>query len=92
MKLRMITLFDKKTKIHHPPFFAHNRADAIRSIENNLSKEGTLFNKYPDDYQVYDTGEFDDTSGQVQGQQLDFICELSDIIGATKEPKHVENN
>lgn len=81
MKLRLYSIYDKKTKIHFPPMYCHNRGDAMRTLERTFSKPGTVQHDYPEDYQIYDVGEFDDATGQVTGQSLDFVCELTDILG-----------
>ena len=80
MKLKLFTIYDKKTKVHTPPIHGHNRGQIYRQLEMDLKKGSSTIVHYPDDYQLYEVGVFDDQSGLVEGHSLDFVCEMSDII------------
>lgn len=67
MKLRMYSIYDKKSMIFHPPQFCHNDQHAMRMYHMDLSKPGMVMSQYPDDFSIYCVGEFEDHEGKITG-------------------------
>jgi hypothetical protein len=65
MKLFMCAVFDRAANAYARPMFVPSTGVAIRSFSDEVNRsdpENQLFN-HPDDFDLYDFGEFDDNSG-----------------------------
>lgn len=63
MKLLMFSLYDTKASFFSPPWFAHHRGIAIRSVMDLSQDLNTTVARYPNDYVLYELGEWDDQTG-----------------------------
>lgn len=59
------SIHDNKANAYLPPFFLHNKNMAIRTFSDAVQDEGHAFNRHPDDYSLWEIGEFDDTTGEI---------------------------
>lgn len=59
------TIHDNKAAAYLPPFYLHNKNMAIRSFADCVQEEGHQFNKHPEDYSLWEIGEFDDLTGEI---------------------------
>lgn len=64
MKL-LFALLDVKTETFLAPMAAVTRGEAERSYVQILQTEGTLVNKCPGDFPLYEIGSFDERTGVV---------------------------
>ena len=90
MVSRFYTLYDIKTEMFLPPFTAHNDNDAMRQM-SMLLKKPTIYQQYPEDYNLYSIGSFDDSKGLVKESPLRIVCgllKLSTLQQVTN--KHIE--
>lgn len=86
MLLKMFTIRDARAKAYMQPFFSLNSDTAIRSVEMCLRDPNHEFSKNPNDYSVYEIGEYDDTTGMVEpGVQPEYVCNLVDLIKGNQE-------
>jgi hypothetical protein len=66
MKLKVYSIFDSAAKAYVQPFYMHNDGLAIRAFMDNVnSKEENNISKHPDQFTLFQIGEFDDTSGKI---------------------------
>lgn len=72
MNLKMYTIRDSKAEMYHPPQYLATHADAERWLKNIVTESpdklpGIYRNiaKYPEDFDLYYLGEFDDGTGKV---------------------------
>lgn len=65
MRLRIFTIYDSKAKAYLRPFILPSAVHAIREIAEVLQRPGP-FSDYPEHFQLFETGEFDDDTGEVQ--------------------------
>lgn len=63
MKKLMISVFDKKAESWSFPVQADNKLTAIRMFADLVSDNRTLVGQHPEDFDLYELGEFDVTSG-----------------------------
>jgi hypothetical protein len=63
MKLAICTIFDNKTGAYLQPFFTANVAVAERAISDLVVDPDHQFSKNPEDYVLFDLGQFDDETG-----------------------------
>ena len=59
------SIHDNKAEAYLPPFFLHNKNMAIRSFADCCQDEGHAFNRHPEDYSLWEIGEFDDQTGEI---------------------------
>ena len=75
------TIHDSKALAFLPPFYLHNKNMAQRSFGDAVNDIETQFNKHPEDYSLWEIGEFDDQTGEIiyytphhaLGSGLDYI-------------------
>lgn len=74
MVLKMYSIFDKKSEIHHPPAFCHNTGHALRHFMTVFNDGNNMLNNFPEDFQIIEIGTFDDATAKVTA------CEPCHII------------
>lgn len=68
MRLLVCSVYDKKVNAFASPFFVRSQGEAIRSFTDACQDGQTVFCKHPEDYLLFQIGEFDDGNGAlVQG-------------------------
>lgn len=60
MILKIFTVYDSKAEAYLPPFFSATRGLALRSFTDAVNTAGHAFNRYAEDYTLFEVGEFDD--------------------------------
>lgn len=81
------SLFDKKAKLFTPPFVSDNVQTARRSLMLPVNELESFLGMYPDDYEVYDLGTFDDSTGKIEPREVkDFCFNLSDLVRVKPAP------
>ena len=61
----MYSIHDNKAEAYLPPFYLHNKNMAIRSFSDAVQDEASTFFKHPEDYSLWEIGEFDDQTGEI---------------------------
>lgn len=79
MKVRMYSIYDKKTQLFGFPQYCHNAAQACRMFTGVFLEPQNMMARFPEDYDIYDLGEFDDNSGTVTSDKPTFICSLKSL-------------
>lgn len=67
MKMIIVTIRDVKADLFMRPFFMQTSAAAIRTFSdevNRADKDNTIYN-HPEDYSLYEIGEFDDNTAVI---------------------------
>lgn len=64
MKLKAFTIRDTKGEVFNTPFFQKTHGEAERSFKSLLNDQQSMVAKYPEDYDLYYIGEYDDQTGQ----------------------------
>lgn len=81
MLLKAVTVYDSKAQCYFQPFFVNSVGAAIRSFGDEANKSDGPIGKHPGDYQLYEIGNYDDSTGlltalvpmRLLGTALDFI-------------------
>lgn len=68
MKLKVLAVRDRAVDAFAQPMFVPHIGSAIRSFgdEINNNREGNPLYAHPDDYDLYDLGEYDDQTGRIE--------------------------
>lgn len=57
------SVFDSKAQLFSTPFVSHSRITAVRDFEGAVRDSGGGINKFPQDYQLYLIGNWNEESG-----------------------------
>ena len=63
MRHRAFCIFDQKAKAYMTPFFMSEVGMATRSFTDMVNKEDHPLASHPEDYVLFEVGQFDDTTG-----------------------------
>lgn len=74
--LRIYSIYDKKAVAYTNPFYYHQKGQAIRGFEDAVNDLQSPLNKHPEDFQLFQIGEWNDTTG---------------VITPLQNPVHVED-
>ena len=66
MKLKAFSIRDQKAEIYNTPYFQKTMGEAERSFAQGVNDPKTMLHKYPEDFDLYYLGEYDDQLGTVQ--------------------------
>lgn len=82
MLLKMFCVRDTKAEAYDRPFYAESRGTAIRSFGDAANDSSHPFNKHPEDYVLFELGEYDTDSANIRlleggpkslGVAIDFV-------------------
>lgn len=63
--LKIYALRDIRTEAFNRPMFLQNEAVLDRSIRDAMQDENSLLCSHPEDYQLFELGEYDEETGQI---------------------------
>lgn len=64
MILTMVAIYDNKTAVWISPWFTRSKVEAQRTFSAVLQDEKSMMSKFPEDYDLFLMGEFDDLAGR----------------------------
>lgn len=65
---KIFTIYDSKMEAYMQPFFMVSKGAAIRAFTDSVNNKETQFNKHPEDFTLFDVGEYDDSTGKFSNQ------------------------
>lgn len=66
MILKAFSVRDSKAEVFNTPFFQKTHGEAERSFRELVRDPKTMPGKYPEDYDLYYLGEYDDQTGKME--------------------------
>lgn len=63
--MKIYSIYDSKAEAFMQPFFMQTKGLAIRAFEHTVNDSKTIFYKNPEDFILFELGEFIETSGQI---------------------------
>ena len=63
---KMYSIRDAKAEIFKPPFFKSTHGEAERDYRTLCNDTQSLVNRYPEDFDLWFIGTYDDTSGKME--------------------------
>ena len=66
MVLKVYSIYDQKTGVYDRPFLQHTHGEAERNFKQLVNDEKSQVNKFPEDYDLYYLGEYDNNTGKYQ--------------------------
>lgn len=61
--LKVFSVLDSKAGAFLKPFCSPNQGTAVRDFSQGVYSEGSPLNQFPEDFSLFELGEFDDTKG-----------------------------
>lgn len=81
MILNAYAIYDRKGLVYHPPFYASQDGQAVRSLQDLVADPNTTIGRHPADYVLYRVGGYDDQSGQLlPASVLEHIIDASALV------------
>lgn len=66
MELKLFSIRDSKGEVYNTPFFQKSHGEAERSFRELIKDEKSMVSKYPDDFDLYYLGTYDDQTGVIK--------------------------
>lgn len=60
------SIYDSKAEAYSRPFFAINKAMAIRSFQDIAADQQHPIGQHPEDYTLFEIGQWDDTTSELK--------------------------
>lgn len=80
MNNRMFAIQDIKAGAFHGPFCAATEATAVRLCQDMVRRADHPYGMHPEDYVLYEVGEFDDINGMLVQGVSRSVCNLSTLV------------
>lgn len=71
---QVFSIFDAKAKAFGQPFFAFNGSVAMRTVAAVARDGQSLVSKFPEDYQLYHIGQFNDETALLEAVSPTVVC------------------
>lgn len=65
MVLKIVAVYDSKVEAYLTPVFVRSAGEAVRSFSDAVNNPETDFCKHPEDFSLFDLGDFYVTDGRV---------------------------
>jgi len=86
MILKMFSIYDRKAEVHQPPLYCHNIGHAMRVFQDVFRTPDSVLSRYPEDFQVFEVGTFDDQSALIVGlDKPHLVCPGTELVPQRKE-------
>lgn len=80
MILKAFSVYDQKAKVFHKPFFNATHGEAERNFQTAVNDDKTQFYMYPEDFDLYYIGEYDDNKGVFTSlKSPDHVCKAVSV-------------
>lgn len=75
--MKIYSVYDAKVDAFAQPFFMRTRGEAIRGWESVCNDSSTQMFQYPQDFALFELGEFDLTTGRFENSQVPLSLGLA---------------
>lgn len=62
---QVYSIRDAKAETFNPPWFAVTHGEAERNFQRLTKDQSSMVNQFPEDYDLYHLGEYNDQNGQI---------------------------
>nr|UXQ88119.1 MAG: nonstructural protein [Microvirus sp.] len=90
MKLNAYTIYDVASGVYMRPFFSQADGQAIRGFKDIATDAEHEIGKHPEDYTLYRIGSFNDTSGKMEGENLEKLSTGLQCVHKDRNPNKAE--
>ncbi len=61
----LVTIYDHKSETYSNPATFRATGEAVRSFTTAVNEKGSAYNKYPEDFVLFELGGFDPATGEI---------------------------
>lgn len=84
MTLKVFAIRDSKGEFFTPPFYKKTAGEAERDFHQLVNDANSMVHKYPEDYDLYYIGEFNDQDGKIKSlDSPSHICKAVNLKKAS---------
>lgn len=88
MKHKAFSIRDSKTGVFNPPFWTPHTGQAMRTLQELANDSKTQIGKYPEDFQLYEIGEYDDELGLMYPREAPHqIATAGELVNRAQVPR-----
>lgn len=87
MKMNYYSVRDIKSATFNRPFVGLSIEQVKRSLYMSLLTQESEIAKFPEDFELYLIGEFDDQAGALVGQTPAMLCNIREIVAEYERRK-----
>ena len=85
MIVNVFGVYDKKAEAFLSPFTFSVDGQAVRAFQDSVNDPETMFNRHPDDYDLYKLGYFDQGSGEFESDKH-YLLGARSVLQAPTPP------
>ncbi len=86
MRHRAFSIFDQKAKAYMTPFYMSEVGMATRAFTDMVNKDDHPMSAHPEDYVLFEVGQFDDVSGQVSAYEgPELVVTALQVVDGVKQ-------
>ena len=85
MKLNAYTIYDVASGVYMRPFFSQADGQAVRGFKDIATDADHEIGKHPEDYTLYRIGAFNDTTGKMEGEEMEKLTTGLECVHAGRE-------
>ncbi len=90
MKLNAYTIYDVASGVYMRPFFSQADGQAVRGFKDIATDAEHEVGRHPEDYTLYRMGSFNDTTGKMQGEELEKLATGLECLNQDRNPKQAD--
>lgn len=79
MILKIFSIFDAKTNVFSRPFYSLTTGEATRTFTDAVSDPQSMMNRHPEDYFLYEIGQYDDATASIEMGAPNALGSASDF-------------
>lgn len=84
--MKLFTIYDSAAKAFNDPFPLRHVNEAKRGFLGEINNPDSLIGKYPEDYALYECGEFNNNSGEFVTPDYPIkVCSALELKATSKE-------
>lgn len=77
--MKLISVYDIKSELWSMPMTAETNKAALRAFGNTVEQEGNEINQHPEDYELWEIGEYDNHTGEIKQEHKELIARGGDV-------------
>jgi len=91
--MRVYSVFDKKLQEFGQLAVSKNDESMRRAMFDGVKGSNSMIEKYPEDYDLYCVGEFEQAQGLLSGWKgpAILVCNAADLMAAGEQPRLVRD-
>jgi len=87
---KLYTILDTKSEVYGKIIEQRNVAEFIRGFQTVVNDGKSSFSQYPEDFQAFEIGEYDEVTGIIKAYELPkSVCRAIDLKKET--PSHIQS-